>query len=296
MESIRETKSRIGSITSIQQITGAMELISVSRLRKLESKVTMSRSYIKRLRELLEDISSVKEQIVHPLMKIREPRTIAVLIITSDRGLCGAYNSNIIEAANKFIVEQSSNKLKVKLSLIGRKGNNFFKKRQHEIVKYQPQFPKEVTFVDAHNIAEELILGYSEERYDEIYLFFTKFESVMRVIPTKVRLLPFNSAEELGVKGEETKTIAEYIYEPSKEKIWETLLPRYIETQIYQAILESMTSEHGARMVSMKAATENADELITDLTLSYNKARQSAITKSLLEISSATEALKDSKR
>ncbi len=291
MESGRETKSRIRSVKSVQQITSAMELISVSRLRRLESKVAMSRAYIKRLRDLIENLSSAQESVTHPLMAIREPRTICVLIITSDRGLCGAYNSNIIREAHSFI-EKQSGKMDVKLILIGKKGYDFFKKRPYDIIKYQPQFSKEVTFIDSQGIAQELIRGYSEERYDEIHIFFTKFTTVVHIAPTRVRLLPFKSTEEIRTAGEGTKIAAEYIYEPSKEKIWETLLPRYIETQVYQAILESMTSEHGARMVSMKAATENAEDLISDLTLKYNKARQTAITKELLEITSVTEAIR----
>jgi len=291
MESGRETKSRIRSVKSVQQITSAMELISVSRLRRLETKVAMSMAYIKRLRGLIENLSTGEEQVTHPLMAVREPRTVAVLIITSDRGLCGAYNSNIIREAHSFI-EKQSGKRDVKLILIGKKGHDFFKKRPYGIIKYQPQFSRDITFVDSQNIAQELIRGYSEGRYDEIHLFFTKFTTVVHIAPARIRLLPFKSTEEIRAEGEGTKIAAEYIYEPSREKIWETLLPRYIETQIYQAILESMTSEQGARMVSMKAATENAEDLISDLTRTYNKARQSAITKELLEISSATEAIR----
>lgn len=288
----RETKNRIRSVKSVQQITSAMELISVSRLKRLESKVAMSRAYIKRLRDLIENLSSAQGQPTHPLMAVREPRSIAVLIITSDRGLCGAYNSNIIREAHGFIEKQIGKKRDAKLILIGKKGHDFFKKRHYDIIKYQPQFSRDITFIDSQNIAQELIRGYSEELYDEIHLFFTKFTTVVHIAPAGIRLLPFKSTEEIRAKGEGTKIAAEYIYEPSREKIWETLLPRYIETQVYQAILESMTSEHGARMVSMKAATENAEDLISDLTLAYNKARQSAITKELLEISSATEAIR----
>lgn len=291
MKSGREIKSRIRSIKSVQQITSAMELISVSRFRRLETKVAMSRAYIERLRGLIENLSAAQEQVTHPLMATREPRTIGVLVITSDRGLCGAYNSNIIREAHSFIEKQSV-KREVKLILIGKKGRDFFKKRPYEIIKYQPQFSRDITFVDSQNIAQELIRCYSEERYDEIHLFFTKFTTVVHIAPARIRLLPFKSTEEIRAEGEGTKIAAEYIYEPSREKIWETLLPRYIETQVHQAILESMTSEHGARMVSMKAATENAEDLISDLTRTYNKARQSAITKELLEISSATEAIR----
>lgn len=285
MESGREIKSRIRSINSIQQITSAMELISVSRFRRLQSKVKMSRSYIEQLQELMENLLSTQEDITHPLMVVREPRAIGVLIITSDRGLCGAYNSNIIRIAQSFVEDQGS-KREVKLILIGKKGYDFFKKRHYQIIKYQPQFSKGVTFADLHNIAQELIQGYSEERYDEIHLFFTKFTTAIHISPTSIRLLPFKSTGAEGIEDRGAELASEYIYEPSKEKILETLLPKYVETQIYQAILESMTSEHGARMVSMRSATENAKDLMSDLTLAYNKARQAAITKELIEITS----------
>ena len=291
MESVREIKSRIRSINSIQQITGAMELISVSRLKRLESKVKMSRAYIKRLRELIENISSAHEITAHPLMVVREPKAIGVLIITSDRGLCGAYNSNVIRMAHSFI-EEKRGKREVKLFLIGKKGYDFFKKRPYQIIKYQPQFSKTVTSADARTIAQELIRGYSEESYDEIHIFFTKFTTVIHILPTRLMLLPFKSMETMAVEEKRAKFTAEYLYEPSREKIWETLLPWYVETQIYQAILEAMTSEHGARMVSMKSATENAKDLISDLTLTCNKARQAAITKELIEITTGTEAIR----
>lgn len=291
MESVREIKSRIRSINSIQQITGAMELISVSRLKRLESKVKMSRAYIKRLGDLIKNISSAHEITTHPLMVAREPRTIGVLIITSDRGLCGAYNSNVIRLAHNFIEDQKG-KREVKLFLIGKKGYDFFKKRPYQIIKYQPQFSKTVTSADARTIAQELIRGYSEERYDEIHIFFTKFTTVIHILPARLMLLPFKSMETMAIEEKGTKFTAEYLYEPSREKIWETLLPWYVETQIYQAILEAMTSEHGARMVSMKSATENAKDLISDLTLTCNKARQAAITKELIEITTGTEAIR----
>ena len=295
MESVREIKRKIRSINNIQQITSAMELISVSRLRRLASKVKMSRSYINRLREIIENLSFTHEHLTHPLMMTRVPRAIGVLIITSDRGLCGAYNSNIIRIAQSFVEDQSS-KREVKLILIGKKGYDFFKKRSYQIIKYQPQPSKGVTFADSHNIAQELIKGYAEERYDEIYLFFTKFTTAIHIYPTSIKLLPFKSSEVEGGEDGVAKFTSEYIFEPSREKIWETLLPRYVETQVYQAILESLTSEYGARMVSMKSATENAKHLVSDLTLVYNKARQAAITKELLEITSVTEALRCGQR
>jgi F-type H+-transporting ATPase subunit gamma len=291
MESVREIKSRIRSINSIQQITSAMELISVSRLKRLESKVKMSRAYIKRLRDLIENISSAREITTHPLMVAREPKAIGVLIITSDRGLCGAYNSNVIRLSHNFIEDQKG-KREIKLFLIGKKGYDFFKKRPYQIIKYQPQFSRTVTSADSRAIAQELIQGYSEERYDEIHIFFTKFTTVIHILPARLMLLPFKSMETMAIEEKRTKFTAEYLYEPSREKIWETLLPWYVETQIYQAILESMTSEHGARMVSMKSATENAKDLIADLTLTCNKARQAAITKELIEITTGTEAIR----
>jgi F-type H+-transporting ATPase subunit gamma len=290
MEAIQETKRRIRSIIGIRQITSAMELISVSRLKRLESKIKVARPYTESLQEMMENLASaVPAGFTHPLIDAREPKNLCLVVITGDRGLCGAYNTNIIQSAHNFIKENPSKELK--LVLIGKKGYDFFKNKPCEIIKNYPQFQKEITLPQLREIVSELIEGYCDKKFDEVHLFFTKFSTAIHTMPTRLKLLP------LLAYGEKKEGIqSDYIYEPSAKGIWESLLPKYIETQVYRTILESMTSEQGARMVAMKSATENAKDLVSDLTLAYNRARQAVITKEIVEIITAVEALKYKKQ
>ncbi len=290
MPGTKEIRRRIRSVISIQQITRAMEMIAVSRLKRAEERLRSARPYAEKIRELMENLAPSLPRIDHPLLVHREVRNIGLVLITSDKGLCGGYNANAIGQAMRFIHDHSGKE--VRLILVGRKGHDFFKRKDYPIDHILPQISKEITLQEVKEISGVIVSGFQEARYDEVDLIYTRFQSAMVTRPTVMRLLPLESSEVLkkgaGIRGEP-------LFEPSAEEIMALLLPKYLEAQIYKGLVESVASEQGARMVSMKSATENAEEMISTLTLSYNKARQASITKELLEVTTGAEALRFAK-
>jgi len=286
MLGMREIRRRIRSVNSIQQITRAMEMVAVSRLRRAEERLHSARPYAEKIQELMQSLAPSLPRIDHPLLAQREPQRIAVVLITSDKGLCGAFNANIIQKANRFLEENTDKE--IKLFLIGKKGHDFFSRRSFSIEFYLPQISRDISPQEVKKISRSFVQGFESDLHDEVYLFYTEFRSAMTTIPTMVRLLPVKSPETEAGQGQS----AEPIFEPSAEEIMNELLPRYIEAQVYKGLVESSASEHGSRMVSMKNATDNAEEMIRTLTLTYNKARQAAITKEIIEVTTASEALK----
>lgn len=285
MLGMREIRRRIRSVNTIQQITRAMEMVAVFRLKRAEERVRAARPYAEKIQELMESLAPSLPQIEHPLVAKREPLRIAVVLITSDKGLCGAFNANIIQYANRFIEEHSDKE--IKLFLVGKKGHDFFSRRSYPIEYYLPQISRDISPQEVKEISNSFVQGFEEGLHDEVYLFYTQFKTAMNTIPTMAKLLPIE-----GPGAESEQGTAEPIFEPSAEEIMNELLPRYIEAQIYKGLVESSASEHGARMVSMRNATDNAEEMIKTLTLSYNKARQASITKEIIEVTTASEALK----
>ncbi|MEP9410396.1 MAG: ATP synthase F1 subunit gamma [Candidatus Brocadia sp.] len=289
MLSTREIKQRIRSITSIKQITRAMEMVAASRLKKVESRVLASRIFTEKMHSVLSHLVSSLES-THPWFaeKEQEASAIKVILITADKGLCGAYNNNIIQKVVKFIREKTDKE--IKLTLIGKKGYLYFSRGRYAslIEKYIPESVEKLGYSHVQMLAEQLIKGYERNEFGELHIFFTKFHTVMQSFSTSMRLLPI---EKGTFESKEKKPGGEYIFEPSAEQIVNHLFPKFVETRLYQCILESLTSEYAARRVAMIAATENAGEMIDELISSYNKARQSAITKELLEVVSGAEAL-----
>ena len=290
MLSTREIKQRIRSITSIKQITRAMEMVAASRLKKVESRVIASRTYTGKMHQVLSRLISCRPpEKSHPLFTDKEHKAgnVKIVLITGDKGLCGAYNNNIIKKVVEFI-QVHANK-KVKLILVGKKGNVYFSKGNYASAKerYIPESVEKFGYDKVQALAAQLIEEYEKGEFGELHIFFTKFHTVMQSFAMGIRLLPLEK-DTFDSKG---KLVGEYIIEPSVDQILERLFPKYIETQIYQCILESLTSEFAARRVAMIAATENAGEMIDELTHTYNKARQEAITKELLEVISGAEAL-----
>jgi F-type H+-transporting ATPase subunit gamma len=285
MLGMREIRRRIRSVNSIQQITRAMEMVAVSRLKRAEERLRSARPYAEKIQELMQSMAPSLPRIEHPLLAQRESLRIAVVLITSDKGLCGAFNTNIIQYANRF-VEESSDK-EIKLFLIGKKGHDFFNRRPYSIEYYLPQVSRDISPQEVKEISNSFMEGFEKGLYDEVYLFYTQFRTAMHTIPTRTKLLPIESPDAKPQQG-----AAEPIFEPSAEEIMNELLPRYIEAQVYKGLVESSASEQGSRMVSMKNATDNAEEMIRSLTLSYNKARQASITKEIIEVTTASEALK----
>ncbi len=297
MDSLRDIKRRIKSIKNIQQITRAMEMVAANRLKKAEARTLAARPYAENITSVLSHITESTPEKAHFFNPKEEVKKIMVILITSDKGLCGAYNTNAIQNALKFIKENSGKELK--LHLLGKKGNNYFKTRPYTIEQYYTDTVEQIGITSLQagdnkitEIAAKIITDFEDGVFDEVHLFFTKFKTVMKSVPSGFRLLPIENLDTDSEETEEKESVmGDYILEPSSEAIFSSLLPRYIESQLRQAIFESLTSEFAARRVAMIAASENAEEIIDELTQTYNRARQEAITKELLEVVSGSEAL-----
>ncbi|MFQ5957569.1 MAG: ATP synthase F1 subunit gamma [Candidatus Brocadiales bacterium] len=287
MLSTREIKQRIRGVTNIQQITRAMEMVAASRLRKAEARIIAARPYNEKMTSLLKYLATTTVGKTHPLLKPRDIKVIKVLLVTSDKGLCGAYNTNIIQHTLRFI-RQNSDK-DIRLILVGKKAKIFFARRKYNIEQNIPDDVEKLGEERIMEFAGQFIADFESGACDQVQLFFTKFVTIMRGQPTGIKLLPV----ETMATEEEIKLASQtdYIFEPSAEEIFSKLFPRYVESSIRCALWESLASEFAARRVAMISASENAEEVISELVRSYNRARQEAITKELLEIVSGAEAL-----
>ncbi|MGI6488403.1 MAG: ATP synthase F1 subunit gamma [Syntrophothermaceae bacterium] len=289
----RDFKRRIRSITNTEQITAAMEMVAAAKLRQAEEAAESSRPYADKLAEVLSRLSAVASDVKHPLLERRETvNNTTYIVVTGDRGLCGAFNSNVVRAASEAL-EQETREVENGICGVGRRGRDFFRKRGFKMQGEFVNLGDDITFTQAKEIGQFIIQLYEEGATDEVYLLYAKFINVLRQEPTLVKLLPIEPPqEEKAVDTEQTGYIADYLYEPGADAILTALLPRYVESQVYHAMLESKASEHGARMTAMGNATQNARELIDELTLQMNKARQAAITSEILEIVGGAEALR----
>ncbi len=288
MANLKSIKKRIVSVKSTRQITKAMKMVAAAKLRRAQDNVVAARPYARKLREVMERLAQSQESDPHPLMVRRDtsPRALIVLV-TSDRGLCGGFNANISKAAERFILEHRDDYSQVTITTIGRKGYDFLKNRQKMGQNYAGVISKP-TYQAAALIAREVIQGFIAEEYDDVFLFYNAFRSVMSQDITCEQLLPISAPE----MSEEAESGVQYIYEPTKGELLGELLPKSIEVAIFKAMLESVASEHGARMTAMDSASKNATEMIGKLTLIYNRARQAAITTELTEIISGAESIK----
>ncbi|HWP98358.1 MAG TPA: ATP synthase F1 subunit gamma [Syntrophomonadaceae bacterium] len=285
---VRDFKRRIRSVKNTQQITKAMKMVAAAKLRRAQEKAESSRPYNETLRGTVARLAAVAFDVRHPLLEKREDiRKVGYIVVTADRGLCGAYNTNIIRAANQAIAEDER-KLDLGIVAVGRKSRDFYRKREGVDAEFIA-LGDNIAYADAREVAEYVINAYENEELDEVYLVYAKFINVLRQIPTVTRLLPLEppTQDEAG-----DEHVVDYIYEPSAEEILISLLPRYVGSQIYNAMLEGKASEHGARMTAMGNATTNAGEMIDAYTLQMNKIRQAAITDEILDIVGGAEALK----
>lgn len=289
---LRSIKRRIGSVKSTQKITRAMELIASSRIIKAQQAVDAARPYAEELRRMMASVGGNSGSIDSPLLKARdEIRNIGTVVISSDRGLAGAYNSNVIRAAEKDL--QAHGK-EARLYLAGKKAISYFKFRGYDITESWQGMSDRPSIGDARKVATTVAKAYLEGEVDEVRLAFTKYESALIQRPVIVKLLPM-PREEFEKEDTSGGPRASYDFEPSPEEILDLLLPRYVEGTILQAMLESAASEHAARRRAMKAATDNADELIGNLTRVYNQARQAEITTEIMEVIGGAEALSQKK-
>jgi F-type H+-transporting ATPase subunit gamma len=285
MASMRDIRRRIKTVRNIQQITKALKMVAVARLQKAQSKAAAARPYADEMIAVLGQLASAGGEIQHPLLAIREPNTIGIIVITSDRGMSGSYNTNIIRKVTEMIHKYGNNH--VKLVTIGKKGRNFFAKRGFDIIADFPMPTSEVAMADARAVSARIKELFAAAEFDLVRIVYTHFVSALTQRVMDLQLLPVARP-----KGDEHAKVEDFIFEPSPHELLGSLLPRYVDTQIYRAMLDSLASEFGARMTAMTSATENATEMIDRLTLDLNRARQAAITRELAEIVGGAEALK----
>ena len=286
MPSLRDIRRRIKSVSGTQQITKAMEMVAAARLRKAQSRTESSRPYALKMQSMLDNLTKASADIVHPLFEKREVKKVALVIISSDRGLCGSYNSNIIRGADGFLKRYE--KEKILLITIGKKGYIYYSKRPWGIRLKYLNLGGNLILSHVKKITNDLVNLYLSGEVDEIYFLYTKFISAMTHRITLEKFLNIESQ----IEKEKKKAYLEFIFEPGPEKIFSNLLPNYCMTKVQMALAESFASEHSSRMISMGAATKNAEEMIEHLTLVRNKLRQASITKEMLEITTSAEALK----
>src|SRR3954462_4279172 len=295
MASLRSIRTRIKSVRNTQKITKALKLVSAAKLRRAQDAVVRTRPYAQALDELLGSLARARAEAEippHPLMEVRETRRIEVVLLTSDRGLCGGFNSNIIRRAQRIMVGEGDRFEAVQFSTIGRRGRDFAKKRGIETRKDYAAFFGRLRYPMAKEVADDLILEFQEHKLDAVYLLYNQFKSAMTQVISFTQLLPIVAPKTEEQKSEGGFITPEHLYEPGRPQLLEELIPKQLAMQIWRALLESEASEHGARMTAMDSATKNASDMIGRLSLEYNRARQASITKELMEIVSGAEALK----
>jgi len=292
MATLRDIRRRIRSVESTQKITRAMKLVAAAKLRRAQERIVSARPYAVKMAELLSSLVRRAEGEAHPLLVRRPAARKRLVIITADKGLCGAFNSNILRASLAFLREQGETS--ITLVVVGKKARDFYRRRQYEIKSEMLGFFDRLAYSHAQELAGGLMQEYLSGEVDEVHLLYNEFRSVAVQRVKREQLLPIESAEAPDGQGGAEGAAGDYIYEPSPEAILVALLPRHVTTQVYRALMESVAGEYGARMTAMEAATKNAKEMISVLSIQYNKARQERITKELLDIVGGAEALRQS--
>ena len=286
MPNLKEIKSRITSVKSTIQITSAMKMVSAAKLKKAQDAIIQLRPYSNKLTEIMSSVSSASEDSSqNKYSEIREVSKILLVPITSNRGLCGGFNANIIKKTIEIEKELNS-KSELTILSIGKKSSEFFKKNKYNVHSTHDDVFQDVNYEDVSKIAELILNDFANEKFDKVILVYNQFKNAATQIVMQEDFLPLNKTQ-----SENSQEAVDYIYEPGKDEILNELIPKSLKTQLFKAILDSNASEHGARMTAMHKATDNATELKNELTLSYNKARQAAITGEILEIVGGAEAL-----
>ena len=294
MATLRDIKRRLIGVKNTQQITKAMKMVAAARLRRAQENIINARPYSKKITEVLQHLLTDELKFNDPLFIEREVNNVAVIVITSDRGLCGAFNMNVIRMAEQLIKDEiSKNPKEIKLTLycLGKKGNDHFSKRNYNVVGPHPGIFTHLKFEFASGLIKELTNKYILGEIDKVLIVFNEFKSIIQQRTTTEQLLPIKKNES---KSGNSEFGTDYIYEPDKASIIKSLLPKHLNAQMWRYLLESYAAELGARMTAMDMATENAKDLIRSLNLTYNKVRQASITKEILEIVSGANSLKES--
>lgn len=292
MATLRDIKKRIKAVQNTQKITKAMKMVSASKLRKVQSRMLNLRPYADKMQEALIRLANGADRESHPLLAIRPRKTVEVVVITSDRGLCGAFNTNILKAAQKSINDYKKIGFEVSISTVGKKARDYFRRRGVPMRNSRIGISGNVSFSNAQEIANNIKKNFINETIDEVTVVYNTFKSMVAQTVTVVRLLPLSPVEEKKEGPASESAAANFIYEPSMKAIFDRLIPRNVDIQIYRALLESSAAEEAARMSAMENATQSCDEMVDKLTLQFNKARQSTITGELMDIVGGVEALK----
>jgi len=283
MPGVRDIKRRIRSVKNTQQITKAMKMVSAAKLRRTQAATVASRPYAHKLEEILERIVASAGETKHPLMLERPVKSAAIILVSADRGLAGGYNANVIR---KGILEAARlGDTEVSFFAVGRKGRDFLRRRKKKIDGELIGLKDVPSFIDAQNLAQQMVDSFLGGKYDAVYIVYQEFITTVQQRPAIKQLLP------IPYEKEEEDEVSEYLYEPGPQEVLGILLPKYINNTVYHIFMEAKTSEHGARMAAMGAATDNASEMIDKLTLSYNRSRQAAITREISEIVGGANAL-----
>jgi F-type H+-transporting ATPase subunit gamma len=288
MPSLLDLRRRIRSVRNTQQITRAMKIVSAARLRRAQDRVTASRPYARGFGEVMEQIAAAvraAEEIgfQHPLLEEREEKKILAIVVSSDRGLCGAYNANLIRSARHFIDRKIEAGIEVDIHTVGRKCDEFFRKRGYAVKESFLQFLAQLNFLQVEEMARERARLFEEQEYDAVYMLFTEFRSAASQLSTQKKLLPVT----LPTEGE----VPDFLFDQPAEQLLGSMLSQYVVLALYQSLLEANASEHGARMTAMDSATRNASEMIQKLTMRLNRVRQASITTELIEVVSGAQAL-----
>ncbi|MFC3418844.1 ATP synthase F1 subunit gamma [Salinicoccus hispanicus] len=290
MAALREIKGRIGSTKKMSQITSAMHMVSNSKLKRAEENTKRFQPYMNKIQEAVQAIATGDNTSSHPMLRERPVKRTGYVIITSDSGLAGPYNANILKEITNVIRERhNDNPDSYDLFIIGRMGHEFMDNREYSITNHRVGLADQPDFSSVKEIAQQSVAQFSNEDIDELYIVYNEYVSVLEQKVATRKLLPLT--EEETISQDKASTLSTYEFEPDKESILETILPQYAESLVYGALLEAKASEHAARMTAMKAATDNAKELVDDLTLQYNRARQAAITQEITEIVGGASAL-----
>ncbi len=289
MANLKDIRKRIGSVKNTQKITRAMKMVAAAKLRRAQQNILDLRPYAIKTMDVLSGVAARagEDEEIHSLLARREPKNVMLVVLTSDRGLAGAFNASINKAAHKFWKELEGEGKTVTFSVIGRKGRDYLKRRSADIQKDFTGVFQDLSMDRAGEIGRYIVDAYGRRDLDAVYVIYNEFKSAISQDVVVEQLLPITPME-----VEEDETAVDYIYEPDKQALLDVLLPMYVEIEVYRALLESVASEHGARMTAMDAATNNAKDMIDKLTLQFNRARQAAITKELMEIIGGAEALK----
>ena len=292
MPSLQSLRRKIAAFKNTQKITKAMKMVAAAKLKRSQDRILAARPYALKMRGVVSNLSRRVNRSSHPLLQKREGKKVEVLVVTSDRGLCGGFNGNIARKSTEFVRQCEAQGLQVTLSIVGRKGRDYFRRRLWPIRQEWTGIFDRLTFEHAIDIGGDLTDHFVKGSFDELHIVYNEFKSAIQQRVTVEKLFPIDVVAEFGAAKAEGTTSGSYLYEPDEAELLNVFVPKHFQTQTFRILLESAAAEHGARMAAMDGATRNAGQLIKKVTLHYNKTRQAAITKELMDIVGGAEALK----